>query len=463
MFPAMGSEEYRKLFYAAGLSAISLWALIAARSWLAYDLAGGQAWASGLVSFAAIGPWVLAPIGGALADRYDRARVVMYCRVGACLTAVMLGVLALTGTIALWNIILITFLSGVIRSAEMPAQQALLANTVKAAALLSAITLASTMQFGSKVIGPLSGPMQAVIGEGPVFFLAAAILALSVWQMKQIKIRSTGGIQAGTRGIMRDTYANIMDGVRYLGRAPSVRLVIILVALHCMFTMAFDFSLLPAYADRVLEGDSNYNGFLLMAVGGGALIATIGLSMVPTGAVRGRILLVVGIVSGLSLVLLGSVNTLWAALLGCMLAGGSQAMYMALSSVLIQAVVPDAYRGRVMALYAMFAGGIMSAMILANGVVADHIDLRILMIGPGAVFAVISVAMLVLPSVRSIIRHGELVEEIARLAALASARTERLSQAAATALDAARPAPQHEDAVAQKGGSAAGGGGGGAR
>ncbi len=440
----MESLEYRKLFYAAGLSAISLWALIAARSWLAYDLAEGHSWASGVVSFAAIGPWVLAPIGGALADRFDRARVVLICRLGACGTALALGVLAVTGLIELWNLILITFLSGVIRSGEMPAQQALLANTVNRAALLSAITLASTMQFGSKVIGPLSGPMQAILGEGPIFFFAAGLLLLSVLQMARVKTRSTGGIQGGTQGIWRDTAQNIHEGMRYLGRAPQVRLVIVLVSLHCMFTMAFDFSLLPAYADRVLGGDSSLTGYLLMTVGAGALVATLALSGVPSGAIRGRILLFVGLLSGISLIMLGLADSVAIALVGCVLAGASQAAYMALSSVMIQAVVPDAVRGRVMSLYAMFAGGIMSVMILANGVVADFINLRILLVGPGAIFAILMLAILVLPGVRAIIRNGGIIEEGRWVARQATAVGEKATTLASTV--AARWAPQQPPA-----------------
>ena len=168
LFPAMQSTDYRRLFYAAGLSAISLWALIIARGWLAGDITN-SGWAVGVVYFAAIGPWALAPFAGALADRYDRAKVVMISRVGAGALALALAALAFTGTIELWNLIVITALSGVVRSAEMPAQAALLPNTVAKSALLSAITLASMMQFGSRVIGPVAGPVLEHAGPGWVF------------------------------------------------------------------------------------------------------------------------------------------------------------------------------------------------------------------------------------------------------------------------------------------------------
>ncbi len=471
IFPAMESVEYRKLFYSAGLSAVSLWALITARGWLAGELADAN-WAVGVVYFAAIGPWVLAPIGGAFADRFDRARVVMICRLGAAVLAALLALLAFTDQISLWNLILITFLSGVIRSGEMPAQAALLPNTVKMAALLSAITLASMMQFGSRVIGPVAGPVMKELGPEWVFAGAAVLLLISVWQLTRITVRSTGGIVGGSThfsGILVDAAAHVREGLRYLGVAKGVRMLIALTAVHCMLAMSFD-ALLRAFAVDVLLGSESEFGYLLMGVGGGALVATIALSMVPDGPIRGRLMLFTGVASGLSLPVLGLAGTLPIAILGAALAGSSQAMFMALSSVMIQSVVPDAIRGRVMSLYAMFAGGIMALMILVNGLAADFINVRFLLVVPGILFAIALILWaLGMPRLRATLRHGGLVEE-SRIRAATVAAAERASAAAAHAVQAVnamatRQAPQHSAAerlgTGAGGGGAGGGGGGG--
>ncbi len=438
LFPAMESTDYRRLFYAAGLSAVSLWALIIVRGWIAYDLTGNAS-ATGIVTFAAIGPWVLAPIGGALADRYDRARIVTICRAGACGTAIALAVLAFTGEIAMWNLILVTLISGIIRSGEMPAQAALIPNTVQGGALLSAITLASMMQFGSKTIGPFAGPMLAELGAGPTILAAAAILALSVWQMSRVKTRSTGGIAPGAPGssVLWDAALHIKDGLRYLGQAPAVRLTIGLVALHCMFTMAFDLSLLPVYADRVLGGGESELGYMAAGFGGGAFVATVALSALPGGAIRGRLLLIVGMASGVGLIVVGIAGSLPIAIVGALITGASTAMFMALSSVMIQAVLPDSLRGRVMSLYAMFAGGIMSVGALVSGLSADYFDVRMFAILPGIIFLFVMVLFLIgAPRIRSIVRYGEITEIVPAAAALAS------SVAASAANIAARWAPQ---------------------
>ena len=409
LFPAMQSTDYRRLFYAAGLSAISLWALIIARGWLAGDITN-SGWAVGVVYFAAIGPWALAPFAGALADRYDRAKVVMISRVGAGALALALAALAFTGTIELWNLIVITALSGVVRSAEMPAQAALLPNTVAKSALLSAITLASMMQFGSRVIGPVAGPVLEHAGPGWVFVGAAMLLGLSVLQMSRVKVRSTGGIAPSGKSVLWDAATHLKEALRYLGAARSVRLLIGLTALHCMLAMSFD-ALLVVFSKEVMGGGATEFSYLVMGVGGGALVATIALSMVPDGPIRGRLMLITGLLSGLTLPILGLATSLPMAIVGAALAGASQAMFMALSSVMIQAVLPDAIRGRVMSLYMMFAGGIMAIMILSNALASDYVSTRYLLTIPGIVFffALILWA-LGMPRLRSVLRYGGIAE-----------------------------------------------------
>ncbi len=409
LFPAMQSMDYRRLFYAAGLSAISLWALIIARGWLAGDITN-SGWAVGVVYFAAIAPWALAPFAGALADRYDRAKVVMISRAGAGALALALAALAFTGTIELWNLIVITAVSGLVRSAEMPAQAALLPNTVAKTALLSAITLASMMQFGSRVIGPVAGPVLEHAGPGWVFVGAAMLLGLSVLQMSRVKVRSTGGIAPSGKSVLWDAATHLKEALRYLGEARSVRLLIGLTALHCMLAMSFD-ALLVVFSKEVMGGGATEFSYLVMGVGGGALVATIALSMVPDGPIRGRLMLITGLLSGLTLPILGLATSLPMAIAGAALAGASQAMFMALSSVMIQAVLPDAIRGRVMSLYMMFAGGIMAVMILSNALASDYVSTRYLLTIPGIVFffALILWA-LGMPRLRSVLRYGGIAE-----------------------------------------------------
>ena len=299
-FPAFESADYRALWFAGGASAISLWAMITARAWLAHEVTGTGA-AVGAVTFAAMAPWVLSPFGGAIADRFDRARVAMVSRSLAMLLALGLAGLAFAAAIELWHLILFAAASGLVRSVEMPAQAALLPNTVVASSLLSAITLASMVQFGSRLIGPVAGPVLSGAGPGWVFVMAAVFLAISVQQLARIKVRSTGGIGAASaENLVRQTGQHIKEGIAYLGRAWEGRMVFVLVALHCMLTMSFD-ALLVVFATNELGGGATEYGGLLMGVGGGALVATVALATVRSSAARGRLFLLSGVFSGLSM------------------------------------------------------------------------------------------------------------------------------------------------------------------
>ena len=216
LFPAMESTDYRRMFYAGALSAISLWGMLTARSWVAFDLTGRRVGERDWSPSPRSGPGCWRPFGGALADRYDRGRVVMHLpprrrpdgadpcqcwRLPTCL-----GLLEPVRR-SPWR-----------RASSAPARcrprLALLAeHGTSRAALLSAITLASMMQFGSRVIGPVAGPVleRARRGLG-VSSARPLILGLSAFQMTRIKVRSTGGIVGNTSVSCATPRTHIKEG-----------------------------------------------------------------------------------------------------------------------------------------------------------------------------------------------------------------------------------------------------------
>ena len=164
-FPSFESEDYRALWIAAAASAVSMWSLIMARAWLALELADSGL-AVGAVTFAAMAPWTLAPIAGALADRFDRARMIVIGRVLHLNFALILAYLAFSHSLEVWHLILLAFASGVAWAIENSAQNALLPNTVDKNSLLNAITLLSMANFGSRLVGPLRSPLGlAALGD----------------------------------------------------------------------------------------------------------------------------------------------------------------------------------------------------------------------------------------------------------------------------------------------------------
>lgn len=407
-FPSFESEHYRALWVAAAASAVSMWALIMARAWLALELADSGL-AVGAVTFAAMAPWTLAPIAGALADRFDRARMILVGRVLHLIFALILTYLAFSDSLEVWHLILLAFASGVAWAIENSAQNALLPNTVDKNSLLNAITLLSMANFGSRLVGPLIGaPLLAGLGAGWIFVMAACFYAVSILLTLRLRLRSTGGLGRNELSLFTEARRGLAEAFRYIGSNPQIRLVIAVVSVHCLFTMSFD-SMLPILAKREFDGGTGLFSALLMGIGGGALIGTLSLSFLRDASLRGRLFIATGIASGLTLAIAGLAPTRELAVLGVALSGGAQAMFVALGSALIQSVVQDEIRGRVMSLYALFGGGVMAVMIFTNGAATDVVNVRYLIWVPGLTFALLlSVWALMHSELRHIFTHGVL-------------------------------------------------------
>ncbi len=312
-----------------------------------------------------------------------------------------LAVLAITDVIAVWMVVSLAFVQGIIRSVEIPSDQALLANVVPAGDLGNAVALTSTTQHGSRAAGPLlAGPLLATIGVEGAYGISALFALLSFSSVRRVRVSSRGGV---TR--LRDVGENMREGMAYIGRTPEVAAIFVLVFAHCSLTMSFD-AMLPGFAETRLHSPSGGFTIMTFGVGAGALVGTFILA-VTTGGQRGTLLLGTALVSGISPMLMAGSHHVPHAAIGAILMGSSQAMFMALSAVLLQEVVPDDIRGRVMSLYLMSAGGVMAFMNLAFGALADRTGAPVLFFLPGAAFVVITMGSLVTgPHLRRIYRTG---------------------------------------------------------
>ena len=183
-----------------------------------------------------------------------------------------------------------------------------------------------------------------------------------------------------------------------------------MVGVHCSLTMAFD-AMLPALSDKV-GGSEGLYGSILIALGGGALIGTLGVSQIHKASTRAASFVATGIASGLSIVLLGVATSRNLVLPAAVLAGLSQAGYMALSATLVQGVVADKFRGRVMSFYIMIAAGHMALLNLGFGQIAEVVDVRVLLVVPGLAWVVLFLGFaLTLPEARSVSFKGHFTYE----------------------------------------------------
>lgn len=410
----MTSWDFRRLFANGFFTTGSRWAQVLGRGWLVHDLSGGSTAAVGWVTFASFIPFVLVgPIAGAVADRFDRRRLMIWSTAFGIIGAALLAVITITDVVAIWQVGVLAFATGAAQAATVPTRQALIANVVPKEHLNNAVALGGISQHGSRVVGPLFGAaFLTTLGVGSVFVLSAVLLAISLVEVVRLRYRSPIVADAGPR-------LTIAAGVRRLGgdlvsagrfvRADRRLLTVIgLVGAHCSFTMAFD-SMMPALTEKVGGAESLYST-ILIGLGAGAIAGTLTVSQLRDERIRGPVFAGVGIGSGLAMLVMGTAATPLLVVVGAVLAGLTQASYMTMSATLIQRVVPDTYRGRVMALYIMIAAGHMAILNLGYGQLAEIIDVRLLLVAPGILWTMIfAVSMLGLVEVRSIVRFGRFV------------------------------------------------------
>lgn len=414
-FPAMTSWDFRRLFANGFFTTGSRWTQVLARGWLVHQLSGGSTAAVGWVTFASFIPFVVVgPLAGAIADRFDRRRLLINATLFGIVGAVLLAVITIADVVQVWHVGVLAFATGSAQAASVPTRQALIANVVPADQLTNAIALGGISQHGSRVVGPLFGAaFLKSFGTGSVFVFSAVLLTVGLVEIIRLRYRSTEapkvdeipGIAATTRRLAGDMAA----AGRYVRADRRLLTVIGLVGAHCSLTMAFD-SMMPTLAEKV-GGSSTLYSSILVGLGIGAITGTLTVSQLRVERTKGILFAFLGVGSGVAMIVLGTATTPVSVVIGAALAGLTQASYMTMSAAWVQSVVTDEYRGRVMSFYIMIAAGHMALLNLGFGRVAEVIDVRILLVGPGiawVVFFVIATAGLV--EARSLVFQGRFAE-----------------------------------------------------
>jgi MFS family permease len=223
------------------------WALIVARGVLVLEMTGSSSMV-GITTFAAMAPrFIMPPLTGYFADRFDRRNVLATAYVFQFGHAVVLTALAFSGVIEVWHIVVLSVANGSFRTFQMTATQSLIPNLVPREHWLNAIALNQATQQGSRLVGPgLIAPAMLLFGPQAAFLISTLFYIAGIASILAIRTRSSGGLQPGS-GIG----ASLWIAVRFAWSHPQLRALFVLVALHCSMTMAFE-SLLPVYARGVI-------------------------------------------------------------------------------------------------------------------------------------------------------------------------------------------------------------------
>ena len=368
MLRALRHRNFQLFFGGQMISLIGTWMDNIAEAWLVYRLTGSSL-LLGTVAFAGQIPvFLLAPIGGMVADRWNRQRVVIATQASSMVLAGVLAVLTLSHRVTVWEVVVIAALMGAVNAFDIPARQAFLVDMVGREDLMNAIALNSSMFNGARVIGPsIAGILVASIGEGWCFAAnsisyIAVIIGLLLMHVNRapVEVRRVS------------PFEHIVEGFRFVWNTGPIRALLLLLGLVSLVAMPYSV-LMPIFAAKILHGNARTLGVLMGATGVGALGGA--LTLASRSGVRGlgRWVAMACGSFGVALILFSLSRWYFLSVVLLVPVGFAMMVQMASSNTLIQAMVPDRLRGRAMAVYSMMFMGMAPMGALLSGWSADHI------------------------------------------------------------------------------------------
>jgi MFS family permease len=366
---ALKHRNYRLFFSGQLISLTGTWMQSVAESWLVYRLTGSSA-LLGVSAFASQIPvFLFATIGGTVADRLNRHRIIVATQASSMVLPLILAALTLTGRVHVWHVFALAACLGVVNAFDIPARQAFLVDMVGRDDLMNAIALNSSMVNGARIVGPaVAGVMVAAVGEGWCFLINGVSYTAVIAGLLMMNVPARRPRVGGRPSPVQET----IEGFRFVGRTAPIRALLVLLGLISFAGMPYAV-LMPVFAESILHGGARGLGLLMGASGCGALAGA--LSLASKRGVRGLGSWVVVSATGFgaALMLFSLSRSFWLSALLLVPVGGSMMVQMASSNTLIQAMVPDELRGRVMAVYSMMFMGMAPFGALWAGWLAERI------------------------------------------------------------------------------------------
>ena len=363
---ALRHRNFQLFFGGQLISLIGTWMQTVAQAWLVYRLTK-SALLLGSVGFASQIPvFLVAPLGGITADRVNRQRLVVATQICSMILAAILAWLTLSGRVQVWHIFLLAGLLGVVNAFDIPGRQSFLVDMVGKEDLMNAIALNSSMFNGARIIGPaIAGILVAKIGEGWCF--AANSLSYIAVIVGLLLMH----VHCAPRVTQHSPIEDIIEGFRWANQTRVIRALLLLLGLVSLVGMPYTV-LMPIFADKILHGGARALGILMGATGVGALFGALTLAAKTGVKGLGRWVAFACGSFGISLVLFSFSTHFWLSVALLLPAGYSMMLQMACSNTLIQTMVPDELRGRVMAVYSMMFMGMAPFGAFFGGALAHH-------------------------------------------------------------------------------------------
>lgn len=412
---ALGHRNYRLFFAGQSVSLIGTWLTRVATAWLVYRLTG-SAMQLGLIGFCGqIPTFILGPFAGVLVDRWNRHRLLVVTQVLAMLQSLALAVLALSGHIAVWHVAALSVFQGLINAFDMPARQSFVVEMVDDRAdLPNAIALNSSMFNGARLLGPsVAGALIATVGEGGCFLIDAVSYLAVIASLLAMRL-----VPRPREQRPKHVLTELKEGVQHAFHFPPIRALLGLIAVVSLMGMPLT-TLMPVMASQVLKGGPDTLGFLMAASGLGALSGALFLASRSSVRGLGGIISLTTLLFGAGLLAFAVSRSMALSLVAMVLSGFGMMVTTASSNTLLQTIVDERMRGRVMSFYAMAFMGTAPFGSLMAGMLATHLGAPWTLAICGALCLVGAVGFrLQLPTlrehVRPIYRRLGIIPEVAR-------------------------------------------------
>lgn len=369
VFRALNHRNYRLFFTGQGFSLIGTWIQQIAMSWLVYRMTN-SAFLLGLIGFSSqICIFFFSPFAGVLSDRWNRHRILLLTQLSAMVQAFILSILTLTGIIMVYHIVLLSLFLGFINSFDMPNRHAFVVELVERREDLgNAIALNSFMFNGARLVGPsIAGILISLLGEGICFFINGISFLAVIIALLAMKIPPHQQNPEKTRVLK-----GLREGFAYAFGFPPIRFILLFLAWISLVGMACT-TLMPIFAKDILHGNSQTYGFLMATSGMGAAMGAIYLASRKSVVGLGRVIMITSSIFGIGLISLALSRILWLSLFLSLVTGFGMMVHFASSNTLLQTMVEDDKRGRVMSLFSMALMGMAPFGSLAGGSLAARI------------------------------------------------------------------------------------------
>jgi len=384
-FRSLRHRDYRLMFIGTLFASSGLWLQQVTINYLAFALTGSSL-VVGLANGARSVPLLAAPMGGVMADRYDKKRLMLSTQVAQMVLTFLFAVVIIGGWLQVWHIFVFSLLSGVAWALNMPVRQSVMPSTVPREDLMNAMALNSAGFNITRILGPaLAGLMIAKVGAGENFLIQSVAYLIVAFLVIQLALP---GLRTETRST-GSPWQNLREGASFVWNHATLRVQMMLALVPVVVALPY-IAILPQFNKEVLDGGASTFGLLMAAPGVGAVVATLVVASMKDDMRYGLLLLGSLFALGLSLIALALVTQLWMVMAMLVLVGGTQMVYMTASQTVVQLSIPDGYRGRVMGIYMLNQGMLPLGSVFA-GTLADLYSASTALVIMGGLVALIAV------------------------------------------------------------------------